>query len=123
MQCNCLTLHACNEHSEIIFNCSKTASKSMSSYNCIIGYCEEGNNFGVVKKGKYKAASDFRFEFVAEVICEDPHSSGFMVQLTPDRPEVLPRESDCEYEDTSTSLRYILLIFIRVLHACMYYYV
>ena len=33
----------------------------------------------------YKAASDFRFEFLAKVICEDPHSSGFMVELTPDR--------------------------------------
>ena len=25
-------------------------------------------------------ASDFRFAFIAEVICEDPHSSGFMVE-------------------------------------------
>ena len=39
-----------------------------------------------MKKGKYKAASDFCFEFVAEVICKDPHSSGFLVELTPDRP-------------------------------------
>ena len=52
-----------------------------------IGYHEEGHNFGVVKKGKYKPASDFGFEFVAEVICQDPHSSGFMIELTPDRDE------------------------------------
>ncbi len=30
-------------------------------------------------------ASDFQFAFIAEVICEDPRSSGFMVEVTPDR--------------------------------------
>ena len=52
-----------------------------------IGYHEEGQNFGIVQKGKYKPASNFGFEFIAEVICEDPHSSGFLVELTPDRDE------------------------------------
>ena len=33
-----------------------------------LGYHEEGNSFGTIKKGKYKAASDFRFDYVAEVI-------------------------------------------------------
>lgn len=55
-------------------------------YIDIIGYHEEGRSFGVLKKGKYKAASDFSFNFVAEVICDDPHSSGFIVELEPDRP-------------------------------------
>ena len=60
---------------------------------------------GIVKKGKYKAASDFRFEFVAEVICEDPHSSGFMVELTPDRPPNADQPSDetSETGESSTS--------------------
>ena len=65
-----------------------------------IGYHEEGNSFGVMKKGTYKPASDFGFEFVAEVICENPHSSGFMVALTPDRDE---------HSDAPPCTRYTLL--------------
>ena len=57
------------------------------SPSLIIGYYEEGNSFGIWKKGKYKPAADFGFEFLSEVICEDPHSSGFMIALTPDRDE------------------------------------
>lgn len=77
------------------------------------GYYEEGNNFGVVKKGKYKAASDFRFEFVAEVICEDPHSSGFMVQLTPDRPEGASQEYEAD-----GSARYVCSFYIISVKSC-----
>ena len=51
-----------------------------------LGYHEKGNSFGTIKKGKYKAASDFRFDYIAEVICEDPQSSGFMVELSPETP-------------------------------------
>ena len=46
----------------------------------------------------YKAASDFRFEFKAEVICEDPHSSGFMDELTP----------DCGHNEEAATPRYVL---------------
>lgn len=46
-----------------------------------LGYHDQGNSFGVLKKGEYICCSDFHFEFVAEVVCEDPHSSGFIVEL------------------------------------------
>lgn len=49
------------------------------------GFHEEDKNFGIVKKGKYKPASDFAFEFTAEVISCNPQSSGFIVKLTPER--------------------------------------
>lgn len=52
---------------------------------CCLGYNEEELCFGVMKKGVFKPASDFQFHFFAEVICSDPHSSGYMIQLTPDR--------------------------------------
>ena len=47
-----------------------------------IGYydCE---TFGVVKKGRFFSASDFNFKMVAEVICANPSSSGYLVKLTP----------------------------------------
>ena len=50
--------------------------------NHSIGYhdCE---TFGVVKKGKFFSASDFNFKLVAEVICENLSSSGYLVKLTP----------------------------------------
>ena len=57
----------------------------------LLGCHEEGKSFGVIKKGK---SSDFHFDFVAEVICEDPHSSGFMVELTPDRLPSTASETD-----------------------------
>ena len=41
-------------------------------------------NFGVIKKGSYRPASDFSFEFVAEVICDSPESSGFIMKLRPE---------------------------------------
>ena len=50
-----------------------------------IGYHDEELSFGVMKKRVYKPASDFEFKFIAEVICSDPHSSGFLIKLTPDR--------------------------------------
>ena len=55
--------------------------------NChyFIGYHDEELSFGVMKKGVYKSALDFAFKFIAEVICSDPHSSGFLIKLTLDR--------------------------------------
>ena len=53
--------------------------------HCSLGYNEEELSFGIMKKGVFKPASDFQFHFIAEVICSDPHSSGFMIQLTPDQ--------------------------------------
>ena len=38
-----------------------------------------------MKKGIYKPSSDFNFEFVAEVLCTNPNSSGYMVKVTPER--------------------------------------
>ena len=34
------------------------------------------------------------------MICEDPHSSGFMVELTPDRPPNADQPSDHETSET-----------------------
>ena len=34
-----------------------------------------------MKKGIYKPSSDFNFEFVAEVLCANPNSSGYMVKV------------------------------------------
>ena len=76
-------------------------------------------SFGIVKKGKYKAASDFRFEFVAEVICEDPHSSGFMVELTPDRPPKADQPSD-ETSETGESSTSSAQVWILELCYCIY---
>ena len=39
----------------------------------------------MTKKGSYRPASDFCFEFVAEVICANPQSSWFIIKLTPER--------------------------------------
>ena len=36
------------------------------------GYVETERNFGVIKKGSYRPASDFSFEFVAEIIASLP---------------------------------------------------
>ena len=57
----------------------------------LVGYHDTPLNFGIVKKDKatgnvkYKPASDFGFDILAEVICSSPTSSGFMINLTPDR--------------------------------------
>ena len=56
-----------------------------------VGYHDTPLNFGVIKKDKasaklaYRPASDFGFDILAEVICSNPNSSGFMINLTPDR--------------------------------------
>ena len=61
-----------------------------------LGYHDEELSFGMMKKGVYKPASDFGFKFIAEVICSDPHSSGFLIKLTPDRGQVDdPRSTRC----------------------------
>ena len=44
----------------------------------------------MTKKGNYKPASDFKFEFIAEVICS---SSGFLIKLTPERTQLLSAQS------------------------------
>ncbi len=51
----------------------------------LIGFHDdlEENTFGTVKKGKYCPSSDFRFDLVAEVICDCTSSSGYMIDLTP----------------------------------------
>ena len=36
-----------------------------------------------MKRGKFCPASDFKFELVAEVICSEPFSSGYLINLTP----------------------------------------
>ena len=58
---------------------------------CLVGYHDTAVNFGIMKKDKengkvkYRPASDFGFEILAEVICSNPSSSGYLIQLTPDR--------------------------------------
>ena len=66
-------------------------------YACIyhfilsLGYHDTLLNFGIVKSDKekdkpaYKPASDFGFEILVEVISTNPSSSGFLINLTPDR--------------------------------------
>ena len=44
------------------------------------GYRDK-DTFGVVKKGKFYLASDFNFDYVAEVISEDPASSGYLLSI------------------------------------------
>lgn len=44
------------------------------------------HGFGIIRKGrKHHPSSDFLFNFIAEVICSDSRSSGFMIELTPGR--------------------------------------
>ena len=50
-----------------------------------IGFYEEECTFGVMKKGVYKPSSDFNFKFVSEVMCADPHSSGYMITVKSER--------------------------------------
>ena len=56
-------------------------------------FTEADKNFGITKKGIYKPASDFKFNFIAEVICSHPKSSGFLIKLTPERNRLLSMES------------------------------
>ena len=56
-------------------------------------FTEADKNFGMTKKGIYKPASDFKFQFIAEVICSHPKSSGFLIKLTPERNHLLSVES------------------------------
>lgn len=52
-------------------------------YHCNYpGYRDE-DTFGIVKKGRFHPASDFNFTLEAEVICNDPSSSGYLINLTP----------------------------------------
>ena len=53
----------------------------LNQLNPSVGYhdCE---SFGVVKKGKFFPAYDFNFKLVAEIICDKPSSSGYLVKLT-----------------------------------------
>lgn len=44
-------------------------------------------------KGIYKPASHFKFQFIAEVICSHPKSSGFLIKLTPERNQLHSAES------------------------------
>ena len=52
-----------------------------------IEFYDGDRDFGVIRKGKRHHASDFSFTFLAEVICADSRSSGFMIELTPRRCE------------------------------------
>ena len=51
----------------------------------VSGYHDEESSFGLVKKGIYKPSSDFNFDFVADIICNNPHDSGYMVHVTSER--------------------------------------
>ena len=72
-------------------------------------FSDTNKNFGMTKKGIYRPASDFSFQFMAEVICSSPQSSGFIIKLTPERNHLL---------DTQTSERYqgILALIVVVAH-------
>ena len=56
-------------------------------------FTETDKNFGITKKGNYKPASDFKFQFIAEVICAHPKSSGFLIRLTPKRTQLSSAQS------------------------------
>lgn len=49
------------------------------------GFHDEECTFGIMKKGSYRPASDFNFEFVAEVLCSNALHSGYMVNVTSER--------------------------------------
>ena len=57
-----------------------------------VGFKANDTNFGVIKKKKYIPCSDFGIKFIAEVISVNPHSSGFLVEVTPDRTGDLERQ-------------------------------
>lgn len=59
---------------------------ALSSF-LFIGFYDGNKDFGIVKKGKHIPCSDFSFNFLAEVICIDSRSSGYMIELTPGRSE------------------------------------
>ena len=63
----------------------------------IAAFVETEKNFGLVKKGTYRPASDFTFKFVAEVICDSPQSSGFIIKLIPERSHLLTSETSERY--------------------------
>ena len=65
--------------------CNSIISVYQQNKHFIGGFVETEKNFGVMKKGSYRPASDFAFKFVAEVICDSPQSSGFIVKLMPER--------------------------------------
>ena len=52
-----------------------------TNINYIIGFHDkQEKSFGIVKKGP---GSDFLFNSVAEVICDETSSSGYFIDLTP----------------------------------------
>lgn len=62
-------------------------------HNLAEPFTEADKNFGITKKGIYKPVSDFKFQFIAEVICSHPKSSGFLIKLTPERNQLYSAES------------------------------
>lgn len=58
---------------------------SKSHLSSLAGYHDETSSFGMMKKGVYKPSSDFNFDFVAEVLCSNPHNSGYLVTVTSGR--------------------------------------
>ena len=46
-----------------------------------------------MKKGIYKPSSDFNFEFVAEVLCANPHNSGYLVIVTSERSQLVTTQN------------------------------
>lgn len=51
------------------------------------GFYEDSENcrFGTKPKAKEKPASDFNFEFIAKVAASHPSSTGFLVNVFPER--------------------------------------
>ena len=43
------------------------------------------NTFGKIVKGKYKPASDFRFDIITKVICANAKLTGYMIKIYPER--------------------------------------
>ena len=57
------------------------------------GFYDGDTSFGLMKKGIVHTSSDFNFTLLAEVICAVPASSGYLINLTPQREGGITRYS------------------------------
>ena len=64
-------------------NHSKLCHRNLNLTVSFAEFYDDDNGFGIVRKGKQHLSSDFLFEFIAEVICADSRSSGYMINLMP----------------------------------------
>ena len=69
----------CRDQEQV--SASKYTCSTLYNDNYYIGF-HDCSTFGIIKKDVYHVASDFNFEFVSEIICNVPSSSGYLIKLT-----------------------------------------